>query len=79
MIPVRAISEAMDFAVTWDGHHSLILIATNGKQYRPFAFLKSGFKTLEDIAEFYSNGSALQDIDLDGDGVRETVSFTNLP
>lgn len=77
MIPVRAIAEAMDFAVTWDGHHSLILISTTGKPYRAFAFLKTGFRTLEDHAEFYSNGSALHDIDLDGDGVVENVSFSS--
>ena len=77
MIPVRAIAEAMDFAVTWDGHHSLILISTTGKPYRAFAFLKTGFRTLEDQAEFYSNGSALVDIDLDGDGRRENISFSS--
>lgn len=77
MIPVRAIAEAMDFSVTWDGHHSLILVSTTGKDYRPYAFLKTGFRTLEDQSEFYSNGSALQDIDLDGDGKKETVSFSN--
>ena len=77
MIPVRAIAEAMDFAVTWDGHHSLILISTNGKPYRAFAFLKTGFRTLEDQSEFYSNGSALYDIDLDGDGKKENISFSS--
>ena len=60
MIPVRAIAEAMDFAVTWDGHHSMVLVATNGKPYRAYAFLKTGFQTLEDISEFYSHGSALE-------------------
>ncbi len=77
MIPVRAIAEAMDFAVTWDGHHSLILISTTGKPYRAFAFLKTGFMTLEDAAEFYSNGSALEDIDLDGDGKNESLAFSS--
>ena len=33
LIPVRAIAEAMDFAVTWDGHHSLVLISTAGRPY----------------------------------------------
>lgn len=77
MIPVRAIAEAMDFAVTWDGHHSLILISTSGKPYRAFAFLKTGFMPLEDAAEFYSNGAAYEDVDLDGDGRKEKVSFSN--
>lgn len=76
MIPVRAIAEAMNYAVTWDGHHSLILVSTTGKPYRPFAFLKTGFRTLEDQAEFYCDGSALEDIDLDGNGIRETVEFS---
>lgn len=76
MLPVRAISEAMNFAVTWDGHHSLILVSTTGKPYRAFAFLKTGFRTLEDQAEFYSDGAALHDIDLDGDGISEQVEFS---
>lgn len=77
MIPVRAIAEAMDFSVTWDGHHSLILVSTDNKPYRPYAFLKVGFKTIEDIADFYSNGAALENIDLDGDGKAETVEFSS--
>ena len=76
MIPVRAIAEAMNYAVTWDGHHSLILVSTTGKPYRAFAFLKTGFRTLEDQAEFYCDGSALEDIDLDGDGITEAVEFS---
>lgn len=76
MIPVRAIAEAMNYSVTWDGHHSLILVSTTGKPYRAFAFLKTGFRTLEDQAEFYSDGSALYDIDLDGDGVTEQIEFS---
>ncbi len=76
MIPVRAIAEAMNYAVTWDGHHSLILVSTTGKPYRPFAFLKTGFRTLEDQAEFFCDGSALEDIDLDGDGIKERVEFS---
>lgn len=76
MIPVRAIAEAMDFSVTWDGHHSLILISTTGKPYRAYAFIKKGFKTLQDASEFYSDGSALETIDLDGDGTKEVVEFS---
>lgn len=77
MIPVRAIAEAMDFAVTWDGHHSLILVSTTGKPYRAYAFLKTGFRTLEDASEFYSNGAAMERVDLDGDGSKETVDFAS--
>jgi hypothetical protein len=77
MIPVRAIAEAMDYSVTWDGHHSMVLVSTDGKPYRPYAFLKLGFKTLEDAAEFYSTADyAQQDIDLDNDGVAESVEFS---
>ncbi|MDD6763794.1 MAG: copper amine oxidase N-terminal domain-containing protein [Clostridiales bacterium] len=77
MIPVRAIAEAMDYAVTWDGHHSMVLVSTTGKPYRAYAFLKVGFRTLEDAAEFYcsSNGSA--EIDLDSDGKPEKVEFNS--
>ncbi len=76
MIPVRAIAEAMNYSVTWDGHHSLILVSTTGKPYRAFAFLKTGFRTLEDQAEFYSDGMALHDVDLDGDGIPEQIEFS---
>lgn len=75
MIPVRAISEAMDYAVTWDGHHSMVLVSTTGKPYRAYAFLKVGFRTLEDAAEFYSSSSGAGDIDLDNDGTPERVEF----
>lgn len=76
LIPVRAIAEAMDYAVTWDGHHSLVLISTNGKPYRAYAFIKSGFHTLEDAAEFYSTEKVTINADLDGDGIDEEVDFS---
>ncbi len=77
LIPVRAIAEAMDYAVTWDGHHSMVLVSTNGRPYRAYAFLKVGFRTLEDAAEFYSGGSGSAQIDLDSDGKPETVEFNS--
>lgn len=76
LIPVRAIAEAMDYAVTWDGHHSLVLVSTNGKPYRPYAFIKKGFRTLEDAAEFYAETPAKTSIDLDNDGKPEELEFT---
>lgn len=77
LIPVRAIAEAMDFAVTWDGHHSLVHISTSGRPYRPFAYLKTGFKKLEDGAEFYTDSAdATVSIDLDGDGKLENIEFS---
>lgn len=74
LIPVRAIAEAMDFAVTWDGHHSLVLVSTTGKPYRPYAFRKTGFRTLEDASEFYTR-SGNTSIDLDNDGKPEELEF----
>ena len=35
LIPVRAIGEAMDFDVKWDGFHSSVYISTDGTEYRP--------------------------------------------
>lgn len=75
MIPVRAIAEAMDFSVTWDGHHSMVLVSTDGKPYRPYAFLKLGFKTLQDASEFYMDAAGSSDCDLDGDGREEHIEF----
>ena len=76
LIPVRAIAEAMDYSVTWDGHHSMVLISTTGKPYRPYAFLKLGFRTLEDASELYLTGTgASGSVDLDGDGVSENIVF----
>ena len=75
LIPVRAIAEAMDYAVTWDGHHSLVLVSTTGKPYRPYAFIKKGFRTLPDAAEFYSTTASEHTADLDGDGTQETIKF----
>ena len=76
LIPVRAIAEAMDYAVTWDGHHSMVLVSTTGKPYRPYAFLKLGFRTLEDAAQLYLSGTgASGSVDLDGDGTAENITF----
>lgn len=76
LIPVRAIAEAMDYAVTWDGHHSMVLVSTTGKPYRPYAFLKLGFRTLEDASELYLNSPGSSgSVDLDGDGVPENITF----
>lgn len=77
LIPVRAIAEAMDFAVTWDGHHSMVLVSTTGKPYRAYAFLKTGFRTLEDASELYTDAvSGAVAIDLDNDGKNEILEFS---
>lgn len=76
LVPVRAIAEAMDFAVTWDGHHMLVLVSTTGKPYRPYAFRKTGFRTLEDASEFCANEGTMS-IDLDNDGKPEELEFNS--
>ena len=77
LIPVRAIGEAMDFEIAWDGFHSQVVVSTTGKQMRPYAARRWGFSALSDAAEFYSDKSfAWQNMDLDGDGSMDTASFT---
>ena len=77
LIPVRAIGEAMDFAVTWDGFHSQVVVSTDGKKMRPYAARRVAFRPLSDAAEFYSESSfSWKNVDVDGDGSMDTVSFT---
>ena len=75
-IPVRAISEAMDFGVTWNGSRSSVLISTNGKAYRGTAQWKSGFHTLREggfLAAY--NLDDVPFFDLDGDGEKDKLAF----
>ena len=75
-IPVRAIAEAMDFGVTWNGMRSSVLIATNGKEYRANSQWKAGFHTLADGGFMSQNN--LDDIkffDLDGDKENDALAF----
>ena len=75
-IPVRAIAEAMDFGVTWNGVRSSVLISTTGKEYRANSQWKTGFHTLQD-AGFVTEHN-LDDIrffDLDGDGEYDALAF----
>ncbi len=77
LIPVRAISDALDFGVTWNGYQNTVLIATNNKPYRPFSASKRGFREVSAIADFYVDGSCVNSsADLNGDGINEVVSFT---
>lgn len=77
LIPVRAIAEAMDYSVTWDGLHSMVLVSTDGKPYRAYSSRKQGFKTLEDAALFMSDSNGVSnDIDLDNNGQADTIEFT---
>lgn len=76
LIPVRAIAEAMDFSVTWDGFHSMVLVSTDGKPYRAYSSRKQGFKTLEDAAEVYTAENAtIENVDLDNDGKNDVIEF----
>lgn len=77
LIPVRAISDALDFGVTWNGYQSTVLIATDGKPYRGFVGVKRGFRDIAAISDFYISGSCVNaEGDLDGDGIKESVTFT---
>ncbi len=77
LIPVRAISDALDFGVTWNGYLSTVLIATDGKPYRAFLGVKRGFRDLPAISDFYVSGSCVNNsADLNGDGDEEVISFT---
>lgn len=77
LIPVRAISDALDFGVTWNGFQSTVLIASDGKPYRAFSGVKRGFRDLPAISDFYISGSCVNnEADLNGDGIKEVISFT---
>lgn len=76
LIPVRAIAEAMDFDVSWNGYLKTVLIATDGIEYRSFAGVKRGFRDIKDIADLYLSDAGTGYSDLDGDGSLDAVSFT---
>ena len=76
LIPVRAISEAMDFGVTWNGYKKTVLIATDNKPYRAFVGINRGFRSLTDIAEYYIDGDCTNlEVDIDGNGTNEAIDF----
>ncbi len=78
LIPVRAISEAMDFGVAWNGYKRTVLIATNNKPYRAFVGINRGFRSLVDIAEYYIDGECVNlEVDINGDGKNEAIDFMN--
>lgn len=76
VIPVRAIAEAMDFGVTWDSAHRNVLIATDGKAYRANGQWETGFRDINDCGIMLSYEFHNLQIDLDGDGNEEMLSFT---
>ncbi len=78
LIPVRAISEAMDFGVTWNSYKRTVLIATNNRPYRAFVGINRGFRSLMDIAEYYIDGECVNlEVDINGDGKNEAIDFMN--
>lgn len=78
LIPVRAIGEAMDFKIEWDGFHSQVVVSTDGTHYRPYAARRTAFRELAEAAIYYSTGSfTWQQMDVDNDGSMDTVSFTS--
>jgi hypothetical protein len=77
LIPVRAIGEAMDFNIAWDGFHSQVVVSTDGANYRPYSSRRVAFQPLANAADFYSDSTfTCQNVDVSGDGVTDTVSFT---
>lgn len=77
LIPVRAIGEAMDFKITWDGFHSTVHVATDGTNYRPYAARRVAFRELSEAAEFYTEESVIsKEISLRSGDVLDNVIFT---
>lgn len=77
LIPVRAIGEAMDFGISWDGFHSSVFVSTDGTQYRPYAARRVAFRDLADAADFYTDQSvAWQEVNILGTGGTDNVTFT---
>lgn len=75
-IPVRAIAEAMDFAVTWNSTRSSVLINTTGKQYRANSQWKTGFTVLSEAGTIIEGRvNDLTFFDLDGDEENDTIGF----
>lgn len=79
LIPVRAISEAMDFSVTWNPIYRSVLISTDGKAYRPNAQWKTGFRPMKEHG-FYVEASVTNlTYDLNGDGEGDVLDFKIQP
>lgn len=77
LIPVRAIGEAMDFKITWDGFHSTVVVSTDGTEYRPYAARRVAFRDLTEAADFYTNQSVMwKEVDVNGTGDTDNVTFT---
>ncbi len=76
MIPVRAISEALDYGVTWNQYQRSVLVSTKGYEYRTAASKRTGFLTLEDACEFiYEDPFYDVTMDVNNDGTADKVTF----
>ena len=77
LIPVRAIGEAMDFDINWDGFHSTVFVGTDGTEYRPYAARRYAFRETAEAAKFYSEQSVdWSEVDVNGDGSLDDITFT---
>ena len=77
LIPVRAIGEAMDFDINWDGFHSSVHVGTDGTEYRPYAARKVAFRELSEAAVFYSDKTVEgENVDITNAEIDEYVTFT---
>lgn len=75
VIPVRAIAEAMDFGVTWNSVTKSVLISTDGQPYRANAQWQTGFRDTNSAGIMLEHAFENLQIDLNGDGSSELVSF----
>ena len=76
VIPVRAIAEAMDFGVTWNSITKSVLISTDGEPYRANAQWQTGFRDTNSAGILINHAFENLQLDLNGDGSRELISFT---
>lgn len=77
LIPVRAVGQAMDFNISWDGFHSTVFVATDGTEYRPYAARRVAFRDIAEAADFYTDQSvSWQEINISGSEQTDNVTFT---
>lgn len=75
LIPVRAIAEAMDFGVTWNPIYRSVLIATDGKAYRPNSQWKTGFRPLKEHGFYVESSIVDLMFDFNNDNIPEPITF----
>lgn len=77
LIPVRAIGEAMDFNIKWDGFHSTVFVGTDGTEYRPYAARRWAFRDIAEAADFYTDQSVTEkEVNLSGAEAADNITFT---